>query len=237
MPNTSSKLGVFTLLQKRIAARLAPEAAPAAALESMPAELRCQILSHVEDLDDLMALVTASPVFYRQYLLDRKALVVRTTIPTLDDLLVDAYAAYTSDLLYQESSGRYQWRDRRVMDFISNYMALRDETPELIRARCTEEALLDMASFYRSVAQPLVLKFATLLRQALGPRFRVEQLSEFFAIFGAREIQEIICIYTLIESKYEELFAAVRWGGDDGGPPALNLRKECELLSSGQPSP
>ena len=35
-----------------------------------------------------------------------------------------------------------------------------------------------MASFYRSVAQPLVLKFATLLRQALGPRFVVGNPSQ-----------------------------------------------------------
>jgi hypothetical protein len=42
----------------------------------MPAELRREILSHVEDVDDLMALVTASPVFYQQYLLERESLVI-----------------------------------------------------------------------------------------------------------------------------------------------------------------
>lgn len=245
----------------------------------MPAELRRQVLSHVDDVHDLMALVTASPVFYQQSLLEREALVIRTTIATLGDILVDAYAVHTSDLLYQELSRPYPRQD--IFDYIDNYVAMRAETPEKILERCTNEALVDMVRFYHSVARPLVVQLSTLLRQALGPRFQVgdpspmeqnrilraiyrfqlhcnifgegnwgyhgvvmawqEQLSVFFAIFESGEIQDIVCIYTLIESKYQEMFAAVRWRGHGGrlgkGTPYLNLREECELLPTNKSFP
>jgi hypothetical protein len=279
MPNISSSPGIYALLQKRVVAKLTRGAVPVATLELIPAELRREILSHVEDVDDLMALATASPVFYQQYLLERESLVIQTTIATLGDSLVDAYAVHTSDLLYQEISGPYQRQD--IINFTNNYDLLRAETPELILDRCIEKALRDMVDFYHSVARPLVSQLSTLLRQALGPRFKVGdpspmeqkrilraiyrfqlhcnifgesnwgyysavmpwwgQLSVFFAIFETREIQDIICIYTPIESKYQELFAAVRWGGGRGGLgnpyPDLNLREECELLSNYKPFP
>lgn len=69
-------------------------------LESLPAELRCHILAHLaNDLGGLNALVSASPVFYKQYLRDRNALLRTGLMAARGNLLVDAYAVEKSALL------------------------------------------------------------------------------------------------------------------------------------------
>ncbi|KAK3291496.1 uncharacterized protein B0H64DRAFT_409148 [Chaetomium fimeti] len=259
---------------------------PAGAFESLPAELRCQILSYLDDLEDLRALAMASPVFYQQYLLDRRALLERILTATLGNSLADAYAVHTSDALYEDSSDHHHPPAPEVIGlFIDDYVALRTATPELILEGCTEETLIDIASFYHSLARPLVLQSAALFCHALDPYFEVgdlsqaeqkrllralyrfqlhcnlfgegrwgrrgegeigweEQLSLFFSIYQSWEAEELYCIYTLIENKYEEVFAAVQWdanlgsskskgrGRPDTPSKVLNLREELTRESS-----
>jgi hypothetical protein len=149
-----------------------------ATLESMPAELRCEILAHLSDLEDLRALVLASPVFYQQYLLDRKALLGRVLKTTLGDYLVDAYAVQTSAPLYDSSDYNHPLQPEVIRNYLNDYVALRTTaSPDSILEECAEEDLLDMAGFYHGLARPLVLQFAALFYHALGPSLAVGDLS------------------------------------------------------------
>lgn len=161
--------------------------APTSALEALPAELRCRVLSHLSELGlaDLTALVRASPVFYQQYLLDRKALLGRGLKTTLGNVLVDAYAVQTSGSLYElhdcyreacESTHQVQPETIRLL--IDKYVALRSATPvALLEESCTEEDLICMAAFYRCLAQPLSVKCVALFLEYLDTTLEVGNLS------------------------------------------------------------
>jgi hypothetical protein len=138
-------------------------AAQVTTLEALPAELRWHILSHVaDDLRGLRALVLASPVFYQQYLLDRKALLRLGLKRALGNSLVDAYAVQTSASLYEPADSRHELQLETIRLFIDNYVALRSATPDVIlEGCCTEDDLLGMAAFYVSVARPLSGECAT----------------------------------------------------------------------------
>ncbi|KAK4148733.1 hypothetical protein C8A00DRAFT_38682 [Chaetomidium leptoderma] len=161
--------------------------APTAALEALPAELRCQVLAHLSELGlaDLTALVRASPVFYQQYLLDRKALLGRGLKTTLGNVLVDAYAVQTSGSLYelhldyQEAwESPHQVQPETIKLLMDEYVALRSATPvALLEDSCTEEDLVGMAAFYRCLAQPLSVKCATLFLEKLDTSLGVGNLS------------------------------------------------------------
>ncbi|KAG7289920.1 hypothetical protein NEMBOFW57_006297 [Staphylotrichum longicolle] len=140
-------------------------------LESLPAELRCHIIAHLaHDLQGLNALVSASPVFYQQYLLNRKALLRTGLEAARGNLLVDAYAVEKSALLYQQTDSRDVLSPEAARQFIDEYVALRAVPPDVIlQKHCTEENLLGMAAFYDSVAQPLTPVCATLFLNRLNP--------------------------------------------------------------------
>ena len=69
-----------------------------APLESLPPEIWLQLLSILE-LEELRALVHASPVFHQQYLLDRRSLLCKSLETTLRSVTVDASSACRTSLL------------------------------------------------------------------------------------------------------------------------------------------
>ncbi|KAL2262529.1 hypothetical protein VTK26DRAFT_1059 [Humicola hyalothermophila] len=143
-------------------------------LENLPFELRLQVLSHISDLDDLRALILASPVFYQQYYLDRKHVLSRVLISTLGSLLADGYSVRTSATLY--SPPRPPPLDA-VREFIENHASLRFAPPELVLQGCTLAELLEMAAFHQSLAQPLALKCSAMFLQHLDSALEVGSLS------------------------------------------------------------
>ncbi|KHN97566.1 uncharacterized protein MAM_04581 [Metarhizium album ARSEF 1941] len=66
-----------------------------APLESLPAEIRRQLLSTLK-FEELRALVLASSVLHRQYLRDRRYLLCKCLETTLYGAVVDAFAVYQS---------------------------------------------------------------------------------------------------------------------------------------------
>jgi hypothetical protein len=68
-----------------------------APLESLPPEIRLQLLSILE-LEELRALVHASPVFHQQYLLDRRSLLCKSLETTLRSVTVDASSVCRTSL-------------------------------------------------------------------------------------------------------------------------------------------
>jgi len=175
-----------------------------ATLETMPAKLRCQILSHLSDLEDLRALVLASPVFYHQYLLDRKALLGRALKATLGNYLADSYAVQTSAWMYYSANGPRTLEASDIRLFLENYSALRTAAPDVILEECIEEDLLDMAGFYHTLARPLVLQFAHIFCHRLDPSLQVGDLSD------TERMRLLRALYRF--QIYCNLFGAGTWG-------------------------
>jgi hypothetical protein len=72
---------------------VAPSTPPCLSLanvEWLPAEIRCLILSYIDDLEGLKALVFASRVYHEQYLLDRSQYLSQKLKTSLGGALVDA---------------------------------------------------------------------------------------------------------------------------------------------------
>ncbi len=161
------------------AARLgaAHRATPTITLETLPPELRRQILFATIDLEDLRALVLASPVFYQQYLLDRKPLLGAALTAALGypSLLAEAYAGQASSSLYPP--GVLETNPFLTIQFQYTYRSLRTATTPTILQKACEADLASMVFFYRCVVRPLVTECATRFRKNYGASPELEDLS------------------------------------------------------------
>ncbi|KAK4143934.1 uncharacterized protein C8A04DRAFT_36980 [Dichotomopilus funicola] len=86
-------------------------------LESLPAELRDLILSHIPDLPTLRALVRASPTMHAQYRTNRDALLRACLARELDGCFVDAYACLKSHV----ASFGEERTDETIQTFLERY--------------------------------------------------------------------------------------------------------------------
>ena len=170
-------------------------------LETLPGELRIHILSYL-DLDDLRAAVHASPVLHRYYVLDRRCLLGHALRSKLGSTLVDAYAVREATCFAERHKELQPQRvDGDLDDILGKYFDRRSGVDGVL-AQCSVEDLVDMASFYRAVMQPLLLECPDLILQKLDTATEVGVLSEtertrflralyrfqvFHLLFGQRE--------------------------------------------------
>ncbi|KAK3903230.1 hypothetical protein C8A05DRAFT_43502 [Staphylotrichum tortipilum] len=150
-------------------------------LETLPAELRTLILFSLAGVEDLRALVLASPVFYQQYLLDRRAVLASALRAELGNrVFVDAYAAQASATRYPLGSKRGR---HSVTWFLDKYLELRlrsisdDPADAATAGNPSEDDLIRMVCFYRSVARLLASECAALFLRKLDPSLEVDALS------------------------------------------------------------
>lgn len=129
-------------------------------LENLPPEVRRHIL-YVIGIEDIRALVHASPVFLQQYVLDRKALLSKSLETMLGDVVVDACAAYQSGWIAAYESG---WgtdgdlcTEDDVIHFLESYQNRRrlPQHPNVM-ALLTEHQVANVVAFHISVVEPLV---------------------------------------------------------------------------------
>ncbi|KAI1739682.1 hypothetical protein F4680DRAFT_466195 [Xylaria scruposa] len=123
-----------------------------APLEKLPPEVRRQLLSILE-LEELNTLVHASPVFYQQYLLDRKYLLCKSLEKTLCGVTTDAYAVY--------QSGLADFANTRTREGVSQFLKVyQDQCSSaqysILTESLTEDAAVGMATFVFSIIKPLV---------------------------------------------------------------------------------
>ncbi len=161
--------------------RTAPAARKVCYLEALPAELRTLILLGLTDVESLRALVHASPIFYQQYLLDRRALLAHALRAELGNrVFVDAYAAQASATRYPPGSNRSR---ASVTWFLDKYSELRtrstDDDPAVAAAagNPSEADLIRMVVFHRTVVRPLVSEFAAAFLLNLDESLEVGNLS------------------------------------------------------------
>ncbi|KAK4149372.1 hypothetical protein C8A00DRAFT_18923 [Chaetomidium leptoderma] len=148
-------------------------------LEDLPAELRLQILLSFSDVADLQAVVHASPVFHRQYLLDRQNVFGRVLETTMAGTFVEAYAVHTSTRLAKLDG---ELSEEAIEQFLDKYRVLRSDPGAALR-QCALDDLLGMAAYYRDVIQPLVEYYSALFLSKLdstgsSPRARILSRTE-----------------------------------------------------------
>lgn len=138
------------------------------------------ILESIEYIEDLKALVFASPVYHEQYLHRRRGLLRRVLQTTLDNgnVLADAHAAHASSLLHKNGPGSYT-DPATFRLFMAQYVAHRSVAPEQLwnQTTATEEDLTEMAAFYLGVARPLLKPCAAIFLTHLNSSIPVGRLS------------------------------------------------------------
>ncbi|KAK3292882.1 uncharacterized protein B0H64DRAFT_403008 [Chaetomium fimeti] len=183
-------------------------------LETLPAELRTEILSHIVDLNDLSAVVHASPVFHQQYLLNRHRFLAQCLKGTLESVLIDAYIHLaSSDVVEQRLAAPKRSSRPAITAVMEGYGELRRASQRASRGdgvleRCDIEDLTNMASFYLAVVQPLVTDCATLFLQNL----KVQNPAELGSL---RKIERTRLLRALYRFQiYQDLFANDGTGSD-----------------------
>jgi hypothetical protein len=143
-------------------------------LEGLPAELRYQILECLDDLNDLKAVVHASPVLHHQYLSDRKRLLAHHLRAVLGDhVFFDACMVQKSPALHRP---KVPLSSRVLDEFMSGYHKL-PSALAMIEKVCTADDLADMVGFYLSVIRPLSDSLSLLLLHQLPGASEVPPLS------------------------------------------------------------
>lgn len=170
-------------------------------LENLPAEIRDQILFNMPALPALHALILASPVMHAQYQSNRNTLLGACLGRDLDGLLVDAYACVMSRV-GKIGSPR---TNEKIAAFLDSYrgwlsgsrsglnLGVNAIAPSLVRW---------LASFHRTVVQPLARQYGTWALANL-----TKELTEGDQTIGLTRSEEIrICRALYRYHTYQHLF-------------------------------
>jgi hypothetical protein len=122
-------------------------------LESLPAELRDQVLLNAPDLPTLRALFHASPVMHAQYRSNHDKILRTCVRRELDGLFVDAYACLKS----QSSISMEDTTD--VVDAYRGWLS--DSGPHADLNSVSLSSIQWLAKFHLSVVRPLSRRYST----------------------------------------------------------------------------
>ncbi|KAH7130725.1 hypothetical protein B0J11DRAFT_523957 [Dendryphion nanum] len=159
--------------------------------ESIPPEIRLEILSQL-NIDDLGAIVHASPVFHQLYLLNRKVLLRKGMAETLHNVVPDAIAVYESGQVGFKSSRTTE----NVTQFIQGYQVLRNEGKySILDDEIPEDQIINMVSFLTSTVQPFMALYAQWAQDVLRIPEAIKPLSssEYIRIARAMYRFQLYC--------------------------------------------
>lgn len=117
-----------------------------APLENFPAEIRHQLLSNL-DFQGLRALISVSPVYLQQYLLDRKHLLTELCEKTLGSVTIDACAVYESGLVDFSKTRTPKSVTRLLQSYKNRDLSLKDAF--------NINDIMSIMSFHTSIIMPL----------------------------------------------------------------------------------
>ncbi|KPM35809.1 hypothetical protein AK830_g10746 [Neonectria ditissima] len=146
-------------------------------LEQLPFEMRHQILLAVDTIDDLNALVHASPTYHQQYRLGRAFWLWRSLWLDMGPVLIDAYTANLGMTLNSRPERNYNQRTAS-RSFITSYHLRRSTTAEALFASASTEEIINIAAFYSSTIRPLLPQYVAWTRNNLGALSMPDQLSK-----------------------------------------------------------
>ncbi len=184
-------------------------------LETLPAELRILVLSHIDDLNDLRAVVHASPILHQQYCLDKQRFLVQALRGTLlGTLLGDAFAVWASDMYFtSRKEHEPPVVDQGITTLLGDYNVLRSD-PDAVLAQCGLEHLVSMASFYMGVAQPLLFEVPRRMNDILrkmkrGPKLgaltETERTRFLRALYRFQVFQNLFGAYLEPASRFTDI--------------------------------
>ncbi|KAM0171185.1 hypothetical protein ACHAPC_011073 [Botrytis cinerea] len=129
-----------------------------APLEKLPSEVRRNLLSRLQ-LEDLSALVHASPVFHQQYLLDRRFLLctcLEISLHSSSSSIIDACAVYRTGLIDFSDARTHD----KVIHFLQFYQDRRSSTEYSIFSEgLIESEIVEIAAFHSTIIKPLARQY------------------------------------------------------------------------------
>ena len=124
-------------------------------LETLPVELQRQLLAVLE-LEELSALVHASPIFHHEYLLNRRSILCACLETTLRGVTVDACTVYRSSFTHCS----HAYNAQQLTAFLTSYQDRRSSTQySVLSEKFAEQDALSMVTFYFSTIKPLALRY------------------------------------------------------------------------------
>ncbi|KAH7308952.1 hypothetical protein B0I35DRAFT_360260, partial [Stachybotrys elegans] len=213
-------------------------------LETLPPEVRRHILS-VAGLEQLQALVRASPTFHQQYLCDRRYILCSNLQGAIGPAVMTALSIYSHD-------------PSKDMPGIVAPNA-RDQSSQTIWNRLTEDEAVGITGFYMKYTLPVVRHYSQhiwnnfigkrstdqahectgseLLRltramyhfhqfgQVAGISSRTIEFDDWMSAMDSYiesmtswEVEEMICVYEFVRATFERTFDAIRWDVDQNNP-------------------
>lgn len=204
-------------------------------LELLPFEIRHHILLALASIEDLSALVHASPVFHEQYARRRGFWLWRYLRAQMGDGVIDAYTAALC------SKPDFDCSRQNVQGFLAAYYSRRSGGAEELYKEAKAEDLAAMTRFYIGVVRPLIREYAlfTLEEEAVlrevessrviramyrfqifcslfglprsdaRPKFTQDEHLTLLSHFEPWETEEILCINDFADNTYERVFEEI----------------------------
>lgn len=127
-------------------------------LESLPAELRLQILHSITDIATLKALIYASPIYHEQFCSSRNSILRSCLGLEIGDAFVDAYATFNSS----PSVFGTPRTTEKVVDFLKLYHSWQSgEVPVPNMSTVSTDAFQWLLEYHTSVVLPVARYFAS----------------------------------------------------------------------------
>ncbi|KAG6018183.1 hypothetical protein E4U43_007266 [Claviceps pusilla] len=114
-------------------------------LESLPSELRLELLLYMPDLTTLQSFVHVSPFLYAQYLTSDYRILCTCLSRVLDGFFVDAYTTMMT---------RKKGNSGTILKEYQEWMLEPGTTPELLSA--DPSSVRWLAAYHRDIVQPMV---------------------------------------------------------------------------------
>ncbi|RMJ06421.1 hypothetical protein CDV36_013981 [Fusarium kuroshium] len=224
-----------------------------AIVENLPPEVRHELLT-ILDLSSLRNMVHASPVYYRQYVLERRSVLSLCLERTLGRTVLDAYWVYRTS---RSSKFPSITNDETISNFRQAYMRQQASSSySILRKSITENLAVGMAAFHYSTIDPILQLYIPHVLEALaegtggivdqeslsqveqarlirglyrfqlccnlftmanfpesstlnrnGRKMRI--LTDYISLLEPWEIEEMGCIYSFANERFERVFEAV----------------------------
>ncbi|KAJ3540505.1 hypothetical protein NM208_g5036 [Fusarium decemcellulare] len=142
-------------------------------LEQLPFEIRNEIFLAVDTIEDLRALVHASPTFHQQYRLNRASWLWHCLQQEMGDVLIDACTADLCNL----PEFRLKRPRQKILQFIDEYKQQRSTVTETLSEQPPLEDVICITSFHLYIVRPLLQQFITWTRTNLEGLSVPDQLS------------------------------------------------------------
>ncbi|KAJ8125260.1 hypothetical protein O1611_g8378 [Lasiodiplodia mahajangana] len=173
-------------------------------LESLPAELRIQILASMPDLGTLHSIIHASPVMYAQFSFNRNGILATCMGREFEGFFADAYANLRCRIsemrMNYECDRSYQYDKKRTTRFLNSYnnwLKAPDYSPNA--TSLSPKRIRWMIAYHMSIARPLVRRYSSWalenLRQAAGPKMDTTDDGEGNRLSRSEEIRIFRALY------------------------------------------